>query len=162
MSENLLLQLAAAILFLPLLGFAVTLFLGKKFEKIYLFENLIIILTFALSVVLLYSKLTFFPGSSITGEFEWINLGSVAIDLGFLIDNLSVLMIFVVTLISMLVHIFSIAYMKGDKRYNRYFAYLGIFTFSMTGIVFTHNILMMYIFWELVGLSSYLLNRILV
>jgi NADH-quinone oxidoreductase subunit L len=47
--------------------------------------------------------------------------------------------------------------MKGDKRYNRFFAYLGIFTFSMNGIVLTHNLLMMYIFWELVGLSSYLL-----
>ncbi len=57
----------------------------------------------------------------------------------------------------MLVHIFSVEYMRGDIRYNRYFAYLGIFTFSMSGIVLTHNILMMYIFWELVGLSSYLL-----
>jgi NADH-quinone oxidoreductase subunit L len=66
-------------------------------------------------------------------------------------------MITTVALISMLVHIFSIAYMKGDIRYNRYFAYLGLFTFSMSGIVFTHNFLMMYIFWELVGLSSYLL-----
>ena len=66
-------------------------------------------------------------------------------------------MLFVVALISALVHYFSIAYMKGDERYNRYFAYLGIFTFSMNGIVLTNNILMMYIFWELVGLSSYLL-----
>ena len=66
-------------------------------------------------------------------------------------------MLFVVNLISMLVHLFSIAYMKGDKRYTRYFAYLGIFTFSMLGIVLTDNLLMMYIFWELVGLSSYLL-----
>jgi NADH-quinone oxidoreductase subunit L len=66
-------------------------------------------------------------------------------------------MLFVVALISALVNYFSIAYMKGDERYNRYFAYLGIFTFSMNGIVLTNNILMMYIFWELVGLSSYLL-----
>ena len=74
-----------------------------------------------------------------------------------MIDNIAVIMLFTVFLISMLVHIFSLDYMKGDIRYNRYFAYLGIFTFSMTGIVFTHNVLMMYIFWELVGLSSYLL-----
>jgi NADH-quinone oxidoreductase subunit L len=157
MNEILMTNIALAILFLPLLGFAVTLFLGKKVEKIYLFENLVVILAFALSVVLLYSKLVLYPGENIISEFQWINLGSVTIELGFLIDNIAVLMIFVVTLISMLVHLFSIAYMKGDKRYNRYFAYLGIFTFSMTGIVFTHNILMMYIFWELVGLSSYLL-----
>jgi NADH-quinone oxidoreductase subunit L len=66
-------------------------------------------------------------------------------------------MLFVVTLISTLVHYFSIAYMKGDPRFSRYFAYLGIFTFSMLGIVIADNILMIYIFWELVGLSSYLL-----
>jgi len=83
--------------------------------------------------------------------------GRITVDLGVLIDNISVIMIVVVSLISMLVHFFSIAYMKGDKRYNRYFAYLGIFTFSMNGIVFTHNLLMMYIFWDLVGISSYLL-----
>ena len=66
-------------------------------------------------------------------------------------------MLVTVYIISFVVHVFSIDYMKGDKRYNRYFAYLGIFTFSMNGIVLTHNFLMMYIFWELVGLSSYLL-----
>ncbi len=60
-------------------------------------------------------------------------------------------------LISFLVHLFSVDYMKGDIRYNRYFAYLGLFTFSMAGIVITSNMLMMYIFWELVGISSYLL-----
>jgi NADH-quinone oxidoreductase subunit L len=157
MNETLMINIAVAVLFLPLLGFVVTLFLAKKVEKIYLFENLIIILAFVLSVWLMISKLVMLPGESVTAEFEWINLGNVTIELGFLIDNISVLMIFVVTLISMLVHLFSVVYMKGDKRYNRYFAYLGIFTFSMTGIVFTHNILMMYIFWELVGLSSYLL-----
>lgn len=73
-------------------------------------------------------------------------IGNVPIVLGIMLDNISVLMLFVVSLISMLVHVFSIAYMKGDLRYNRYFAYLGIFTFSMNGIVLTHNILMMYIF----------------
>ncbi len=84
-------------------------------------------------------------------------LGAVNIELGVLIDNISVIMLVTVYIISFVVHVFSIDYMKGDKRYNRYFAYLGIFTFSMNGIVLTHNFLMMYIFWELVGLSSYLL-----
>ncbi len=163
MTENLLIQFAIIILFLPLLGFVVTLFLGSKVKKIYLFENFIIILDFILSVVLVFLKLNYFPEKNIVNEIHWISLtgipiiGTLNIDLGILVDNISVLMIFVVTLISMLVHLFSIEYMHGDKRYNRYFAYLGIFTFSMTGIVFTHDILMMYIFWELVGLSSYLL-----
>jgi NADH-quinone oxidoreductase subunit L len=84
-------------------------------------------------------------------------MGEIKITLGIILDNISVLMIVVVMIISSLVHIFSVEYMRGDPRYNRYFAYLGLFTFSMSGIVFTHNILMMYIFWELVGVSSYLL-----
>jgi NADH-quinone oxidoreductase subunit L len=156
-------QLAVIILFLPLLGFTATLFLGKKIKFMYIFETFILICAFILSVVLVYTQLTYFSGKSTIGEFHWIDLanapllGRITVDLGVLIDNISVLMIFVVSLISMLVHIYSIAYMKGDIRYNRYFAYLGIFTFSMNGIVFTHNLLMMYIFWDLVGISSYLL-----
>ncbi len=157
MTGNNLIDIALIILFLPLLGFTVTLFLAKKVKKIYLFETLIIIVAFVLSVILVFLKLNYFPNATTTSEVSWISLGSISIDLGIMVDNIAVLMIFVVSLISMLVHLFSIAYMHGDKRYNRYFAYLGIFTFSMNGIVFTHNILMMYIFWELVGLSSYLL-----
>lgn len=163
MNESLLINIAIAVLFLPLLGFIVTLLLGKKVKQIFVFENLIITLSFIAAVYLLFNKLQFYPDKNITAEFEWFGFGvipffgEVSIKLGFLIDNITVLMLFTVALISMLVHFFSIAYMKGDERYNRYFAYLGIFTFSMNGIVLTHNILMMYIFWELVGLSSYLL-----
>lgn len=158
-----LINTAIAILFLPLFGFIMTLLFGKKVKSAYLFENLIITISFIATVYLLYQKLAFFNGQTIVSEFEWFSLGVVphfgelTIKLGIMIDNITVLMLFVVSLISMLVHFFSIAYMKGDERYNRYFAYLGIFTFSMIGIVLTHNILMMYIFWELVGLSSYLL-----
>jgi len=152
MTENVLIQLAIVILFLPLLGFVVTLFFGTKVKQVFLFENFILVLSFLLTVALLIIKLNYYPDKNIIGEIHWISLnnipviGTCNIDLGILIDNISVLMIFAVILISMVVHIFSIAYMKGDKRYNRYFAYLGIFTFSMTGIVFTNNLLMMYIF----------------
>jgi NADH-quinone oxidoreductase subunit L len=66
-------------------------------------------------------------------------------------------MLLVVALISFLVHLYSVEYMKGDPRYSRYFAFLGVFTFSMNGIVLADSLVMMYIFWELVGLSSYLL-----
>ena len=162
MNESLLIKLAIVILFLPLIGFIVTIFFGK-IKRIFLFEIIIIISTFVVSGILLFLKLNYFNDKSITSEVEWINLGAVpfigklTVDLGILLDNISVIMIFTVALISMLVHIYSIEYMNGDKRYNRYFAYLGIFTFSMSGIVLTHNVLMMYIFWELVGLSSYLL-----
>lgn len=163
MDSQFLINTSLYVLFLPLLGFAVTLLLGKKIKSIYLFENLVLILTFIGSVIILYNKLANFPNTKIVSEIEWFAFvntplfGDISIKLGIMIDNITAMMLFVVALISMLVHIYSIAYMKGDERYNRYFAYLGIFTFSMNGIVLTHNILMMYIFWELVGLSSYLL-----
>jgi NADH-quinone oxidoreductase subunit L len=112
---------------------------------------------------MVYVKFAYYLNKDIIAEFTWITMGGapssdlVKIDLGIKIDNLTVLMLFVVNLISALVHYFSIEYMHGDKKYTRYFAYLGVFTFSMLGIVLTHNLLMMYIFWELVGLSSFLL-----
>jgi NADH-quinone oxidoreductase subunit L len=163
MTEILMIQIAVAILFLPLLGFVVTVLLGGKIKWVYNFENIIMFVGLAAAVVLAFFKLTSFGDNTISAEFVWINLGNtplmgdIQITLGILLDNVSVLMMVIVMLISFLVHIFSIEYMRGDPRYNRYFAYLGLFTFSMAGIVLTHNILMMYIFWELVGLSSYLL-----
>lgn len=163
MSESLLVTYSLLILFLPLLGFIVTIALGKKVPKIFLFENLVMLVSLVLSGILLFIKLTSFADVAITSEFVWIDLGnvpiigSITITLGILIDDISSLMIVVVMLISFLVHLFSVDYMKGDIRYNRYFAYLGLFTFSMAGIVITSNMLMMYIFWELVGISSYLL-----
>ena len=162
MTESSLIQLSVVLLFLPLLGFTLTLFFGKKIKQMFWFENFVIFLGLIGSIVLAYQKLTFFD-HKITGEFTWIDLsgssvlGAVKIELGVLIDNISAIMLVTVYIISFVVHVFSIDYMKGDIRYNRYFAYLGIFTFSMNGIVLTHNFLMMYIFWELVGLSSYLL-----
>jgi NADH-quinone oxidoreductase subunit L len=158
MTENSIINISLAILFLPLLGFVVTLLLGKKVKSIYLFEVFLISVVLIASIFLAFSKLSYFIDDKIVSELEWFRLSdTLIINLGFLLDNITVLMLFVVSLISALVHYFSIAYMKGDERYNRYFAYLGIFTFSMNGIVLTNNILMMYIFWELVGLSSYLL-----
>jgi len=162
MTESSLIQLSVVLLFLPLFGFTLTLFFGKKIKGMFWFENFVIFLGLVGSIVLAYHKLSFF-NHEITGEFTWIDLksfsflGAIKIELGILIDNISVIMLVTVYIISFVVHVFSIDYMKGDKRYNRYFAYLGIFTFSMNGIVLTHNFLMMYIFWELVGLSSYLL-----
>lgn len=158
MTETGLINISLVILFLPLLGFIVTLLLGKKVKSIYLFQVFSITVALIATILLAYYKLSNFLDDKIISELEWFRLSDTfVIKLGFLIDNITVIMLFVVSLISALVNYFSIAYMKGDERYNRYFAYLGIFSFSMYGIVLTHNILMMYIFWELVGLSSYLL-----
>ena len=84
-------------------------------------------------------------------------MGAFKIELGFLVDNVTIIMLLVVALISTCTHIFSTQYLKGDIRYSRYFAYLGLFTFSMNGIVLANNLMSMYMFWELVGVSSYLL-----
>lgn len=163
MSDITIVNLALTVLFLPLIGFAVVLHFGKRFSKLYLFEILMISLAFVLSAIIATVKLSSYVDETIIFAFNWIDfgvlpvVGKLAIELGIKIDNLTVIMLLVVNLISMLVHIYSIGYMEGDSRFSRYYAYLGIFTFSMLGIVLTHNILMMYIFWELVGLSSYLL-----
>ncbi|MBI1931526.1 MAG: NADH-quinone oxidoreductase subunit L [Ignavibacteriales bacterium] len=163
MSEFTNINISLIILLLPLFGFFIVLFFGKRFPKLYLAEVAIITLAFILSLVIGFSKLTTYLHQDILFSFTWIdfgnvpNIGKLTFDLGIKIDNLTVIMLFVVNLISMLVHVYSMEYLKGDKRYTRYFAYLGIFTFSMLGIVLTDNLLMMYIFWELVGLSSYLL-----
>jgi len=157
MSQPDLINISIAILFLPLLGFVSVIFLSKKITKMYIVETLVLGLTFALSLLVGYYKLFVFKGEDIIFAFNWLNYSNLTVELGIKIDNLTVIMLFVVNLISLLVHVYSIEYMHGDKRFNRYFAYLGLFTFSMLGIVLTNNLLMMYIFWELVGLSSYLL-----
>lgn len=100
----------------------------------------------------------------------WFNFGDIAtspigraytVTLGILNDRLAATMLIVVTLVSFLVHLFSSEYMRAPSmhagRLNRYYAFLGLFTFSMLGIVLANNLLMIYIFWELVGVSSYLL-----
>jgi NADH-quinone oxidoreductase subunit L len=90
--------------------------------------------------------------------FPWLDLGGrFVIKGGILIDNITAVMLLVVTGVSTLVHLYSIGYMHGDPRYSRFFAYLSIFSFSMLGLVLSDSFFFIYIFWELVGLSSYLL-----
>jgi NADH-quinone oxidoreductase subunit L len=164
MSQETLIALSLAVLLLPLFNFVVLIFFNRRLPRqgdwlgtFFLFVGL------ALSAVILYTKLTAYHDETIQATFTWVNFGNVSglgqfqWTLGFTIDNLSAVMMVVVNLISSLVHLYSIGYMKGDGRYGRYFAYLGVFTFSMLGIVLTNNFFLMYVSWELVGLSSYLL-----
>ena len=88
----------------------------------------------------------------------WLNLSDkLHIDLGVLLDPISVMMLVVITTVSLMVHIYSLGYMKGEKGFERFFAFLSLFSFSMLGLVVSTNIFQMYIFWELVGVSSFLL-----
>ena len=90
-------------------------------------------------------------------NITWISIGNFQATLGVKLDNLSALMLLVVTGVGSLIHWYSQGYMKGDRSYSRYFACLSLFTFSMLGIVLASNFMQMFIFWELVGVSSYLL-----
>ncbi|MBL7851191.1 MAG: NADH-quinone oxidoreductase subunit L, partial [Cyclobacteriaceae bacterium] len=91
-------------------------------------------------------------------KIVWLPLtDNLIIHLGILLDPLSIMMLVVITLVSSMVHLYSIGYMKGEKGFTRYFAFLSLFTFSMLGLVVATNLFQMYIFWELVGVSSYLL-----
>lgn len=170
--ENLI-YLGILILLLPLLSFVVNVLFGKRLGK---FSS--VIATSILGIDLLLSCIIFIAkvfGSFTTFQkqigifafeisdkilqlkFSWIGIGSIMLKVGIGIDNLAAIMLVVVALISFLVHLFSIEYMAGDIRFSRYFSYLGLFTFSMNGIVLANNFLFMYVFWELVGISSYLL-----
>lgn len=93
-----------------------------------------------------------------TVKFEWLKFTEhLSIDLGIVLDPISVMMLIVITFVSTMVHFYSINYMHGEDRFNMYYAYLSLFTFSMLGLVIAVNIFQMYIFWELVGVSSFLL-----
>lgn len=89
-------------------------------------------------------------------NFEWLKFtDKLHIDLGVMLDPISVMMLIVITTVSLMVHVYSLGYMNGEKGFQRYYAFLSLFTFSMLGLVVATNIFQMYIFWELVGVSSY-------
>jgi NADH-quinone oxidoreductase subunit L len=164
MTQEFLVTLSLVVLLLPLAGFLLLSFFGRSLPRRGdLLETGFITAALGLALFILWQKLSLYPGEALRLTFAWADfrtvpgIGPLSITLGFAIDNLAAIMLVVVTLISTLVHIFSIGYMHGDVRYGRYFAYLGIFSFSMLTIVLADNLLLLYVGWELVGLSSYLL-----
>jgi len=151
-------------LFLPLLSFVLLIFGGKYFKEKSHYVGLSLIglmLASALMLILNAEPYNHNDGTYIKwvlyDSFEWFSTGSFSVSLGYFVDNVTTIMLLVVAFIGFLVHLYSSEYMKGDKRYSRYFAFLGIFIFSMNGIVLADSLIMMYVFWELVGLSSFLL-----
>src|SRR5205085_2372782 len=89
--------------------------------------------------------------------YEWMTVGTLKMEVGFLIDGLTAMMLCVVTFVSLMVHIYTIGYMEEDDGYNRFFAYISLFTFSMLMLVMSNNLLQLFFGWEAVGLVSYLL-----
>lgn len=113
-------------------------------------------LSFVLSLLVFWDRL----GGAVDytwDEFEWLKAGDIAFRFGFEVTNLNALMLVIVTLVSLLVTIYSKGYMEGDERITVFFGYISLFTFSMLELVISPNLLQLYIFWELVGVSSFLL-----
>ncbi|HET8759657.1 MAG TPA: proton-conducting transporter membrane subunit, partial [Nitrospiria bacterium] len=142
---------------LPFLAFLITGLLGK-----WIGERAHWVAVPAVAVSWLLSVVAFFQVAS-DGEplrvtlYEWISSGALRVNIALYVDQLTAVMLLLVTTVSTLVHVYTIGYMQGDKGYARFFAYIALFTFSMLMLVMADNFLQLYVFWEAVGLCSYLL-----
>ena len=155
----------AFILLLPLLSFLVLGLAGMKMSH----KTAGLIGTTSLGLVTVLSYFTAFSYFSaprladgtfatiVPYNFTWLPLDKLHFDIGILLDPISVMMLIVISTVSLMVHIYSFGYMHGEKGFQRYYAFLSLFTMSMLGLVLATNIFQMYLFWELVGVSSYLL-----
>jgi len=158
LNPNLLLAVPLA----PLAGAAIAGLLGTKFlgnvvgRKISTAACILgVLVALILSVQTLLAVL---DGASFNGTiYNWMTVGTLKMEVGFQIDSLSAMMMCVVTFVSLMVHIYTIGYMKDDEGYNRFFSYISLFTFAMLMLVMANNFLQLFFGWEAVGLVSYLL-----
>jgi len=151
---------------LPLAGFVLLGLAGKRIPQA-ISGWLATVFMCAAAVLSLYTAFQyFFVDGLVNGvyprqipmDMQWLSFtDNLSINMQLLLDPISVMMLVVVTLVSLMVHWYSTAYMKGEARYSTFFAYLQLFTFSMLGLVLSGNLFQIYIFWELVGVSSFLL-----
>jgi NADH-quinone oxidoreductase subunit L len=157
--------LSPVIVGLPLAGAFLLLFFGRRLDRVAgIIASVAIGLAFAASVVTFFELLSHPAGhgehagrTGVLTLFEWISVGDFRVAAELLVDELSIVMLLVVTGVGTLIHIYSIGYMKGDERYSRFFAYLNLFVAFMLILVLAENVLLLYVGWEGVGLCSYLL-----
>ena len=153
------LLLVAALI--PLVSSLLVIFFGRYLKTLAgWFATLMLGIAFGCSLVAMLQWVGEKQLSNIVWNVPWIPLPGMKgqyLYLGILVDGLTIAMMTMVTGIATLVHLYSVGYMKGDKRFSRFFAYLSLFTFSMLGIVLSNSIMQLFVFWELVGLTSYLL-----
>ena len=155
-------QLIPLIAILPLASFAITAIIGRRLgRQAHWIPVLAVFAVWLIAMATAYSSLT---GAEPFGEegyghslFTWIPAGAFVVDVGFFVDNLTASLLIVVTTVGLLVHVYSIGYMRHDPGYWRFFAYLNLFMFSMLLLVLASDFLVVFLAWELVGLSSYLL-----
>jgi NADH-quinone oxidoreductase subunit L len=149
---------------LPFAGFVMLGLFGRKYFK----ETSGIIATGLLlgsTAFSIYIAWQYFsagnPGAyphTVAFSYTWLRFSeNLSIDMGAMVDPIAVMMMVVVSFVSLMVHVYSLAYLKGEERFSTYFSYLSLFTFSMLGLVMSSNLFQIYIFWELVGVSSFLL-----
>ena len=159
-------NIISLIVFLPLFSFLILGLFGRKVFKTFsgilgttsIFTSAIISFVTAYQYFFLYGQVNGVYQKIIALKYTWLQFSpNISIDMGIILDPISVMMIVVVTFISLMVHIYSLGYMKGEERFSVYYSFLSLFTFSMLGLVLACNIFQIYIFWELVGVSSFLL-----
>jgi NADH-quinone oxidoreductase subunit L len=146
-----------AILCAPLFAWALIVLYGRKLGVVSGYLTILGVgVACAISFAVLFNVIDA-DGGIATHSHEWFSAGPLVVNLGVRIDGLTAIMLVVVTTVSLLVQVYSIGYMEGDPGYGRYFAHMALFTTSMLGLVLADNLFQLFIFWELVGLSSYLL-----
>lgn len=155
-------HLLLAVPLAPLVGSALAGILGTKFggnvlgrKAVHTITILCVLLACVISFITLFDVLN---GASYNGTlYTWMQMMGVKLEIGFMVDSLTATMMCVVTFVSLMVHIYTIGYMKDDPGYNRFFSYISLFTFSMLMLVMSNNFLQLFFGWEAVGLVSYLL-----
>ena len=153
LSQNLLLAVPLA----PLAGAVLAGFFGRQIGRAgaHTVTILGVLVSFVLSMLVLNDVLA---GARFNATiYEWMNLGSLKMEVGFLVDGLTAMMMVVVTFVSLMVHLYTVGYMVDDPGYQRFFSYISLFTFSMLMLVMSNNFLQLFFGWEAVGLVSYLL-----
>lgn len=150
-------QLAWIIPLAPLLAFIILLAVGKQMSRVSAHIGFIATLvSFIFSLLIMIERL----GDDVNytwNDWNWLSVGDLSLTMGFEVTNLNALMLVIVSGVSMLVNLYSAGYMKDDERIHVFFSYVALFTFAMLGLVISENILQLYIFWELVGVCSFLL-----
>jgi NADH-quinone oxidoreductase subunit L len=151
-------QYAWLIPLFPLLSFLILTAVGRQLKDAGAYISIVAIFaSFVVSLMILIERLGGNIEDYTWNKLQWIKLGTGSLTMGFEITNLNALMLVIVTLVSLLVNIYSKGYMHGDERINVFYAYIALFTFSMLGLVISENLVELYIFWELVGVCSFLL-----
>ncbi|UOE93928.1 NADH-quinone oxidoreductase subunit L [Alkalihalobacillus sp. LMS39] len=141
----------------PLLSFLILVLFGRKLKEKGAYVGMV--LSFVALVIATIVLVERFTGEDVLLQFTWLTIGTHSITMGMEINQLNALMLFIVTLVSFLVHMYSKGYLSAadQVRLPVFYSYLGLFTFSMLGLVMSPNLLQLYIFWELVGVCSFLL-----